>query len=250
MSNKVPKKVNLVKENKTQQNSSSRNISYSQLSTYQTCPKQWEMKYYRKKVPYKSSIHLVFGTSLHEVVQHWLDTIYSSTIKQANELDLNKMLYDRMIKNYQKEKSKSNDHHFSNQEELQMFYIDGTNILDYLKKKRSKYFSKKQVHLAGVETFLYQQIKEGVYFKGYIDLVFYDQVVDKWTIVDIKTSTSGWKNYAKKDISKISQVLLYKKFFSQQFDIPVDKIEVLYFILKRRVPKDAEFPTMERRVQQ
>lgn len=250
MNSSLPKKVKLVKENKIEQSSKSRSISYSQLNVYNTCPKQWEIKYYRKLAPFKSSIHLVFGTSMHEVIQHWLDVMYSSTIKQANQLDLSTMLYDRMIKNYQIQKAKSNNQHFSNEEELQMFFIDGKNILNYLKKNRSLHFSRKQVYLAGIETLLYQEIKPGVYFKGYVDLVFYDKQLDKWTIVDIKTSTSGWKDYAKKDISKISQVLLYKKFFSEQFNIPIDKIEVLYLILKRRIPKDAEYAIMQRRVQE
>jgi len=208
------------------------------------------MKYYRKLVPYKSSIHLVFGTSMHEVIQHWLDVMYDRSVKEAESLDLNAMLYERLVKNYKIEKAKSGHEHISTSEELQMFYLDGTHILNFLKKRRAAYFSRKKNYLAGIETLLYQEIKPGVYFKGYIDLVFYNEALDKWTIVDIKTSTSGWKDYAKKDMSKISQVLLYKKFFSEQFDIPIDKIDVLYFIVKRRVPAEAEFAAMQRRVQE
>ena len=87
-------------------------------------------------------------------------------------------------------------------------------------------------------------------FKGFIDLVFYDERVDRWKIVDIKTSTSGWNAYAKKDDKKLAQILLYKQFFSKQFDIPIDKIDVEYFIVKRRVPVEAEFAAMQRRVQE
>jgi len=103
--------------------------------------------------------------------------------------------------------------------------------------------------LAGVETLLYQEIKPGVVFKGLVDLVFYNKTLDEWTIVDIKTSTSGWRVEAKKDLNRIAQILLYKEFFSKQFDIPLEKIDVEYFILKRRVPKDADYAAMERRVQ-
>lgn len=208
------------------------------------------MQYYRKLLPYRSSIHLVFGTSMHETIQHWLEIMYSRTVKESDSIDLNSYLYKRLVKNYQIEKAKSGHEHFSTLEELEMFYLDGSNILNYLKKNRAKYFSRKQTYLAGIETLLYQEIKPGVFFKGYVDLVFYNKVLDKWTVVDIKTSTSGWKDYAKKDINKTSQVLLYKKFFSEQFDIPEDKIDVLYFILKRRVPKEAEYASMQRRVQE
>jgi len=187
---------------------------------------------------------------MHEVIQHWLDVMYDRSVKEAESLDLNAMLYERLVKNYKIEKAKSGHEHISTSEELQMFYLDGTHILNFLKKRRAAYFSRKKNYLAGIETLLYQEIKPGVYFKGYIDLVFYNEALDKWTIVDIKTSTSGWKDYAKKDMSKISQVLLYKKFFSEQFDIPIDKIDVLYFIVKRRVPAEAEFAAMQRRVQE
>ena len=62
--------------------------------------------------------------------------------------------------------------------------------------------------------------------KGFIDLVFYDERVDEWTIVDIKTSTKGWNKWAKADDKKKAQLLLYKEFFSKQFNIPLDKIKV------------------------
>lgn len=250
MAKSLPSKVKQVKESKIKQSRKNKNISYSQLTIYDKCPKHWEMQYLRKLVPYKSSIHLVFGTSIHEVIQHWLEVLYSESIKAADSIDLEKMLYERLLKNYQIEKAKSGHEHISNLEELQMFFIDGKHILEYLKKNRGRYFSKKGTYLAGIETLLYQEIEPGVYFKGYIDLVFYNKTLDKWTVVDIKTSTSGWKDYAKKDIGKTSQVLLYKKFFSEQFDIPIDKIEVLYFIVKRKIPKEADFASMQRRVQE
>jgi len=87
-------------------------------------------------------------------------------------------------------------------------------------------------------------------FKGFIDLVFYNERVDKWTIMDIKTSTSGWNKFAKNDDKRKSQILLYKEFFAKQFNIAIDKIDVEYFILKRKVPKDAEFASMQKRVQE
>jgi len=133
---------------------------------------------------------------------------------------------------------------------LNLFYIDGKNILNFLKKKRGGYFTTKGVYLAGIETLLYQELRPGVKFKGLIDLVFYDERVDEWTIMDIKTSTSGWNKFAKTDDKRKAQILLYKEFFSRQFNIPLDKIKVEYFILKRKVPKDAEFASMQKRVQE
>jgi len=191
----------------------------------------------------------MFGTAMHETIQTWLEVLYHDKVKTANEMDLNALLYENMVKAYKATKAQNSFQEFTSLEEMNMFYLDGKHILNFLKKKRGGYFSTKGTYLSGVETLLYQELRPGVKFKGFIDLVFYNEVLDEWTIIDIKTSTSGWKDWAKKDDKKIAQILLYKEFFSKQFDIPIDKINVEYFILKRKVPKDAEFAAMEKRVQ-
>ncbi len=68
------------------------------------------------------------------------------------------------------------------------------------------YFSSKTMQLAGIETLLYQDIRPGVKFKGLIDLVFYSPNTDRWTVVDIKTSTRGWQDRAKKNPNVTAQV--------------------------------------------
>ena len=251
MPKKLPKLVKEVWESKIKQTpSQNKHISYSQLSSFVTCQRQWYWTYVKKLAPYQPSIHTAFGTAMHETIQTWLETLYYEKVKTANEMDLDKLLYENMIKAYKAQKAQSGHEHFSTPEELTQFWIDGKHILNFLKKKRGGYFSTKGTHLAGIETLLYQELRPKVMFKGLIDLVFYDEDLDEWTILDIKTSTSGWGDYAKKDDKKIAQILLYKEFFSKQFNIDIDKINVEYFILKRRIPKDAEYAAMERRVQQ
>ena len=250
MPKKIPKQVKLVKESSIKQSRSNKHVSYSQLSTYATCPRQWYLTYVKNLAPYRASIHAVFGTAMHETIQHWLTVMYDSTIKAADEIDLNAYLYERLVANYKIQKRLNSHEHFSSSDELQMFYLDGKHILEFLKKKRRGYFTTKGIYLAGVETLLYQELRPGVMFKGYIDLVFYDERVDKWLIIDIKTSTSGWNDYAKKDEKKIAQILLYKEFFAKQFNIDIEKIDIQYFILKRKVPVEADFAVMQRRVQE
>ena len=106
------------------------------------------------------------------------------------------------------------------------------------------------MQLAGIETLLYQEIRPGVMFKGLVDLVFYHPNTDRWTIMDIKTSTAGWRDAQKKNPNLTAQVILYREFFSKQFGIDKEKIDVEFFILKRRVPAEAEFASMQKRVQQ
>lgn len=251
MPKKLPKIVKEVWESKIKQSpKTNKHISYSQLSSFATCEKQWYLTYVKRLAPYQPSIHAVFGTAMHETIQSWLEVLYHDKVKTANEMDLDALLYENMIKAYKGQKAQNAHEHFTDQKEMNMFFLDGKHILNFLKKKRGGYFSTKGVYLAGIETLLYQELRPGVVFKGLIDLVFYDERVDEWTIMDIKTSTSGWNKFAKNDDKRKSQILLYKEFFSRQFSIPIEKINVEYFILKRKVPVEAEFASMQKRVQE
>ena len=66
-------------------------------------------------------------------------------------------------------------------------------------------------------------------------------------IIDLKTSTRGWNKYQKKDKFKTAQLLLYKKFYSKKTGHPIDKIDVEYVILKRKLWENTDFP--QKRIQ-
>ena len=80
-----------------------------------------------------------------------------------------------------------------------------------------------------------------------MDVVIYDNFRDRYKIIDIKTSTMGWNKYMKADKNKTDQLLLYKYFYGAQNNISVDKIDVEYFIVKRKLYEKVDFP--QRRVQ-
>ena len=251
----MPKKlkgpVKKVWESKIKQSpSKNRHISYSSISTYNKCPRLWDLQYRQKVIPFTQSIYTIFGSAMHETIQEWLEVMYMQSAKAAMDMNLNDLLYNKMISQYRIGKAVNGHKHFSTPEELTQFWIDGKHILEYLKKNRGGYFSTRTMKLAGIETLLYQDIKPGVKFKGLIDLVFYHPVNDTWTIMDIKTSTSGWRDNQKKNPNLTAQVVLYKEFFAKQFGIDREKINVEYFIVKRRVPAEADYAIMQRRVQE
>ena len=251
MKDKTLKQVRLIRDftNPVIDYTSQKSISYSQTLAYNTCPHQWALKYVKGLQQYKPSIHTVFGTAFHEVLQEWLTVLYEETIKKAMEMDLEANLLSKMQTIYASEKEKYGEH-FSTSEQLSEFLQDGIDILKYVKQKRASWFSNKYTKLVGVEIPLIHSIGENVFFKGYIDIVLYDQQEDRYIILDIKTSTSGWNDWAKKDDKKLAQLLLYKEFLAKQFSIDVDKVDVKYFIVKRKVPADPEYPAMGRRVQE
>ena len=222
-------------------------VSYSQYNQWVTCPYKWKLNYIDKLGEFTDSIHTLFGTSMHEVLQTYLTVMYNDTIKMADALPLDEMLLHRMKKNYNEIMEKNGGEVFCEREDMEEFYSHGLTILDWFKKKRNMYFSKKGYELVGIEVPIDYELPNKIKFVGYIDVLLYDVRMDRYKIIDIKTSTMGWNKWAKADKKKTDQLLLYKYFYSAQHDIPVDKIDVEYFIVKRKLYEKVDFP--QRRVQ-
>lgn len=225
-------------------------ISYSQLSNFRKCPNKWKLDSVEKVTPFSPSIHLVFGTSMHWIVQAWLLTMYKFSNREAKEMDLKGMLLQRLSKDYKEYVEKNNGEHFSNKEEMRMFYSYGCAVLEFLQKKRADYFRLRDWELYGIEVPIWispSKEKEGVKFVGFIDLVIYDKKVDEYIIIDIKTSMKGWSKWAKKDKSKTDQIVLYKKYFAEQYGIDPKQVVTQFFILKSTIDEDSLWP--QKRVQ-
>ena len=75
-------------------------ISYSQYSMWAQCPHRWKTAYVDGKREFTESIHTLFGTSMHEVIQTFLTVMYNDTVKLAEQLQLEDMLLTRMKRNY------------------------------------------------------------------------------------------------------------------------------------------------------
>ncbi len=222
-------------------------ISYSQYNQWVTCPHKWKLNYIDKLGEFTDSIHTLFGTSMHEVLQTYLTVMYNDTIKMADVLPLDKMLLHRMKYNYTTIMEKNGGVEFCTQADMEEFYQHGLLILEWFKKKRANYFSKKNYELVGIEVPINYELPNDIKFIGYMDVVIYDNFRDRYKIIDIKTSTMGWNKYMKADKNKTDQLLLYKYFYGVENNIPIDKIDVEYFIVKRKLYTKVDFP--QRRVQ-
>ena len=211
-------------------------VSYSQYTMYANCPHQWKLNYMDGNKSFDPSLHLVFGTAMHETLQSWLDVLYNDSLQKASEMDLGKMLYDGMVAEYLKLRTEVGKD-FSTPSEMEEFLEDGINILNYVTKNRVDYFNTRQLKLMAIELPIYSKAMEShnVYMMGFLDLVFENTYENKLEIWDIKTSTAGWNKYQKADKTKIAQLVLYKKFLSEQYGYPVDNINVKYFIVKRKL---------------
>lgn len=216
------------------------------------CPHRWKLNYIDKLSATNPSIALVFGTAMHETLQHYVKTIYESSIKEADSLDLSNMLTNTMRREYKKLLLENNENHFSNSEEMQEHYLDGLEIIKWIKSKRSELFQKKDHELLGIElpiNIIPLESHPSIKLVGYLDLVIRNNATGKIYIYDFKTSTKGWSKYAKNDKVKISQLVLYKTYYAEQYNVSPDDIVVEYLILKRKIDEDAEYAAMKKRVQ-
>lgn len=242
-------------------------VSYSQYKLWKKCPLAYKYTYLDKLSSNLKSIHLAFGSSMHDVIQSYLFVEYNkrkltkdSTVngihvsdylikdgKKTIDFDTTRLLKERMYDEVKKLPEEERDDSI-NIDTMNEFFNDGIEICEYLKKKRSDWFTIRGWELVDIEMKLEEDIKENLYFIGFIDILLKDKL-GNYHIIDLKTSTAGWKDYHKKDKSLTNQNLLYKHYLSNKLGVPLEKIKVEYLVLKRKVPDDPEFAVMGRRLQ-
>jgi hypothetical protein len=217
-----------------------KSVSYSQFSMWASCPHKWYLTYVENKQPYQASIHTVFGTAFHETIQDYITVMYNESGAAADRMNLIELFQDKFREVYSKE-YKAAGAHFTNPVQMGEFFEDAIAILNFIQKNRNKLFTIRKMRLLGIEIPLLLNVANNIFLKGFIDFVLYDEDLDKVYIYDIKTSTRGWSDSEKKDDNKIAQILLYKEYFSKQFGFDVEKIEVEYFIVKRKIWEQSEY---------
>ena len=155
-----------------------KNVSYSQFSMYRSCPKKWSLQYKDGIKVFTSTIHTVFGTALHEVLQHYLDVMYEQSGVAADRENLVEMFENALREEYKVQYKKNGNQHFSSAEELREFFDDGVEIIRTFAKKRSQYFNKKGWYLVGFEVptvVTPNKRYNNVIYQGYLDVVMYHE---------------------------------------------------------------------------
>jgi hypothetical protein len=215
-----------------------KSISYSQMSMFNECPKKWSLQYREGHKQFTSSISTVFGTALHETLQHYLTVMYEQSDAAADRLNTSEMLEEKLREEYKAQYKANNKQHFCSPDELREFYEDGVEIIREISKDKKRYFGKRGWHLVGCEIPLIVTPNpklQNVMFQGYLDLVLYHEPTNKIKIIDIKTSRQGWGKKEKSDENKQLQLITYKKYFSEIYNFPIENIEIEFMIVKRKI---------------
>ena len=225
-------------------------VSYTQFSAWSECPHKWKLMYI-DKMRQPPNIHLAFGSAMHETLQEYLDLMYNKSIKAADEFPIYEDFQERFMKMYGDYKEQIGDN-FATKKDLTEFVNDGLNIIEFFLQRRQMHFSKRGTRLLGVEMPILTPPYEkhpNIMLYGKLDLVFYDEDLQKVSIWDIKTSTKGWTKWDKENKIKTAQMVLYKRYFAEQYNVPVESIDCKYFIVKRKIPKNPKYPAMASRIQ-
>jgi Holliday junction resolvase-like predicted endonuclease len=220
-------------------------VSFSQFSNWFTCAHKWYRDVILKEKTFEDNLIMSFGTAIHETVQLYLKTLYGKSDVDADRINMVKYFQWSLKRQIKLKKIKHTE------AELNEFFEDGKNILFEFKspENRLRYFPRDKWELLGIEDELNSSIKNNVTLTGFIDVVLRDKLTGEIRIIDIKTSNNGWTNYAKEDFTKTSQLVLYKALYSKEHNVPLSKINVEFFILKRKLYDESKVRYEQSRIQ-
>ena len=229
-----------------------KNISYTQFSLWSECPHKWKLQYI-DKIKQPPNIYFSFGTAMHETLQEYLELMFNKGQQHADEFDAHSDFQERFTRLYKDDvDTRMGGKHFATKAQLIEFSNDGLEIIDFFLRYRQDHFHKHGWKLLGIEMPILLAPHEdypNVKLMGKLDLVMFDETLHRVVIWDIKTSTRGWTKYDKENKIKTSQMVMYKRYFAEQYDVPVDNIDVRYFIVKRKIPANPRYPIMKSRIQ-
>lgn len=232
-------------------------VSYSQFSNWYNCRHRWYLDNVKGLKRFEDSINTCFGTAIHEVVQLYIETLYTKSSKEAAEHDLHSLFTTAFKRELEKAKENANkckDPNSKNavsitpfdytEEQYKEFVTDGQDILNSFLNmtNRMKHFPTGKYEFIAVEDEIIMPIRNNIEFICYIDIVLKEKTSGRYRIIDLKTSTKGWNHYQRDNPSKTSQILLYKAFFSRKYNVPIDMIDVEFFILRRKLYENYAFP--------
>jgi len=215
-------------------------VSFSQYSTFLKCPHKWYLDYPRNLRVRDDNVNTAFGTAMHYVFQTYLTALYKNSVAEADSLDLKAMFTTKFKEEIDKIRAAGV---VLTEEEYIDFCYDGEDIIATFSKtsNRIKHFPAKEYELVGIELQLEIPIKNNVDFIGYVDVVLKEANKERYRIIDIKTSSNGWNKYMKADESKYAQLHLYKSVYSKKFNVPLNNIDVEFFIVKRKLYAESDW---------
>ncbi len=198
-------------------------ISYSELKNWHHCPFYHKLVNIQKLKVFEGNEYTAFGTALHSVCEDLL----------TDEVDIPKPeLFNQKFRDEIK-KLKSEE---INKKLIVDMFAQGGKLSEQVLPSLESYFDDCEVFMA--EEKLYEPISgaDDYLFKGYVDLIVKEG--DNYHIIDWKTCSWGWDSRKRSDKMILYQLVLYKHFFCQKYDISPNMVHTHFGLLKRTSKKN------------
>ena len=198
-------------------------ISYSELKNWHHCPFYHKLVNIQKLKVFEGNEYTAFGTALHSVCEDLL----------TDEVSIPKPeLFNQKFRDEIK-KLKSEE---INKKLIVDMFSQGGKLSEQVLPSLESYFDECEVFMA--EEKLYEPISgtDDYLFKGYVDLIIKEG--DNYHIIDWKTCSWGWDSRKRSDKMILYQLVLYKHFFCQKYNISPDMVHTHFGLLKRTSKKN------------
>ena len=201
-----------------------KHISFSEVKVWSECPFKHKLQYIDKVNKFVGNEYTAFGKALHEACEKSL----------LNDVAVISHVFTQ---SFLKELEKLKESSVELRPDLVMAMAQqGKMLADKVLPYVKEYFSNFEVHAAEEE--LYEVMPEMDYnFKGYIDLILKTKD-GKYHIIDWKTCSWGWDSRRKADRITGYQLVFYKHFFAQKYNVDPKNIETYFALLKRTAKKN------------
>jgi len=202
-----------------------KHISYSAVKESVNCPFRFKLLYVDRVRPSIGNEFTTFGNAIHSVLEE-------KVVDDSAKEDWNSYFEEKFIEHLQK--AKKNGAKSFDPKLVTPMRQQGKDILPEVIPALKEYFGDYDV--VDTETQLYEDYKDDISFKGFIDLVIRTED-GKVHVIDHKTCTFGWPGRKKGDKMVVYQAVLYKYFLAQRLDLDMKDIECYYVLLKRTAKK-------------
>ncbi len=218
-------------------------VSFSQYAKYLKCPKQYQLDYILGLRTFDGNLNTAFGTAIHHALQLYIEKLYKDSLIVAESLNLQDLFKSKFDEELTKLKTQTPTFNYTDDEYAEFIQNSKDILKAFLKTStRLKHFPVDKYEFIGTELPLDAALKNNVDFIAYVDLILKEKSTGRIKIYDIKTSSTGWNKWQISDPMKFEQVLLYKVFYSKKFSIPLNMIDVEFFILKRKLYENVGYP--------
>ena len=211
-----------------------KHISYSEWKNWLICPHYHKLTYIDKINKFEGNIYTAFGKALHTLCEETL----TKTEQYRSQEKIITLLKEQFVKEL-KALPADEQQRAANDFDLPLWVDHGIEIIPDLYRSLTEKFGKlgKDWNVLAAEEFLYQPITEfsdaEKNFKGFIDLVVHSNKDEKVHLIDWKTCSWGWRREKKNDKVMAYQLVMYKHFYSQKYDVDPKDIDCHFVLLKR-----------------